>query len=42
MLTGDEKAWLNAYHRTVFDRIAPLLDDEADRQWLANACAAIE
>ncbi len=42
MLTDDEKAWLNAYHRTVFDRIAPLLDDEADRQWLANACAAIE
>lgn len=41
MLTCDEKAWLNAYHRTVFDRIAPLLDDEADRQWLANACAAI-
>jgi len=41
MLTGDEKAWLNAYHRTVLDRIAPLLDDEADRQWLANACAAI-
>lgn len=41
MLTGDEKAWLNAYHRTVFDRIAPLLDDKADRQWLANACAAI-
>lgn len=41
MLTGDEKAWLNAYHRTVFDRIAPLLDDEADRQWLANACATI-
>lgn len=41
MLTGDEKAWLNAYHRTVFDRIVPLLDDEADRQWLANACAAI-
>lgn len=42
MLTDDEKAWLNAYHRTVFDLIAPLLDDEADRQWLANACAAIE
>ena len=42
MLTGDEKAWLNAYHRTVFDRIALLLDDEADRQWLANACATIE
>lgn len=42
MLTGDEKAWLNAYHRTVLDRIAPLLDDEADRQWLANACATIE
>lgn len=41
MLTVDEKAWLNAYHRTVFDRIAPLLDDEADRQWLANACTAI-
>lgn len=41
MLTDEEKAWLNDYHRTVFERISPLLDDEADRQWLAEACAAI-
>ena len=41
MLTDEEKAWLNDYHRTVFERISPLLDDEADRKWLAEACAAI-
>lgn len=41
MLTDEEKAWLNDYHRTVFERICPLLDDEADRKWLAEACAAI-
>ena len=40
MLTAEEAAWLNDYHKTVFDRLSPLLDGE-DRAWLAKACAAI-
>ncbi|MBR1933138.1 MAG: aminopeptidase P family protein [Prevotella sp.] len=36
MLTPDERQWLNDYHRTVFDRLSPLLD-EADREWLRQA-----
>ena len=41
MLTDEETEWLNSYHRTVYDRLAPHLDDEADCLWLAEACAAI-
>ncbi len=40
MLTAEETAWLNAYHATVYDRLAPLLDGE-DRTWLQEACAPI-
>ena len=41
MLTGEERAWLNDYHRTVYSHLCPLLDDEADRQWLADATKEI-
>ena len=27
-LTLEEKTWLNAYHKTVFEKVSPLLDDE--------------
>ncbi|MEX5727026.1 Xaa-Pro aminopeptidase [Rhodovulum iodosum] len=40
LLDGDERAWLNAYHREVRDRIAPLVGP-AQRDWLAAATAAI-
>lgn len=40
MLLLEEKEWLNAYHRTVYDRLSPLLEGE-DREWLASACAEI-
>ena len=40
MLTDEEAAWLNAYHRTVFSRLSPHLD-APDRAWLAEACAPI-
>ena len=40
MLLPEEKEWLNAYHRTVFDRLSPHLEGE-DREWLASACAEI-
>lgn len=40
VLTRDELDWLNNYHRQVFEKLAPRLDDE-ERDWLAKKCAAI-
>lgn len=37
LLTDDERAWFDGYHQTVYERLSPLLDDEADRQWLREA-----
>ncbi|MBQ9276043.1 MAG: aminopeptidase P family protein [Clostridia bacterium] len=39
-LTADEKAWLNDYHKTVFEKVSPLLDDE-HREYLRHATRAI-
>ncbi|WIM09396.1 aminopeptidase P family protein [Enhydrobacter sp.] len=40
LLTGAERAWLDAYHRRVRDTIAPQVD-EATRRWLEGATRAI-
>lgn len=40
MMSAEEKEWLNNYHQTVYDRLAPLLDEE-DRTWLKEATSAI-
>ena len=40
VLTRDELDWLNAYHREVFEKLAPHLNEE-ERDWLAKKCAAI-
>ncbi len=40
VLTRDELDWLNDYHRQVFEKLAPRLNDE-ERDWLAKKCAAI-
>ena len=40
MLTAEEKEWLNAYHREVFERLSPLLDSD-DLKWLEDACSAL-
>jgi Xaa-Pro aminopeptidase len=40
VLTRDELDWLNAYHREVFEKLAPRLNEE-ERDWLAKKCAAI-
>ena len=37
LLREDEAAWLDDYHQTVRQRLLPLLDDEADREWLVRA-----
>ena len=40
MLTDDERAWLDDYHRRVYERLSPhLLPDE--RQWLEDACSPL-
>ena len=41
LLTAQQKEWLNNYNAKVFEKISPLLDDEAEKQWLADATAAI-
>lgn len=33
MLTTEERIWLNDYHRTVYERLSPLINDE-ERKWL--------
>ncbi|MBL4831205.1 MAG: aminopeptidase P family protein [Aliivibrio sp.] len=40
MLELGEKEWLNNYHKTVFEKLSPHLDDE-HIQWLAQATLAI-
>jgi Xaa-Pro aminopeptidase len=40
LLTKDETAWLNAYHKRVLREIGPQLDPKT-RAWLRSACAPI-
>jgi Xaa-Pro aminopeptidase len=42
LLTGDERAWLNAYHAHVRDAVGPALASDADAAaWLDQATRAI-
>jgi Xaa-Pro aminopeptidase len=41
LLEAGEIAWLDGYHATVRERLAPLLDDPADRAWLDARCAPL-
>lgn len=40
MLSAKELAWLNEYHRQVYEKVAPLVNDE-ERAWLFEATAEI-
>ncbi len=40
MLTVDEKIWLNLYHKEVYKRISPFLD-EREKEWLKEATAEV-
>lgn len=40
MLSDDERAWLNAYHRHVYEALYPLLEPD-EQKWLADACAPL-
>jgi Xaa-Pro aminopeptidase len=37
LMSGEEIAWLDAYHRRVRDEVGPLVTDAADRAWLEQA-----
>ena len=41
LLNAEEIAWLDAYHASVWEQLAPLLDDPADRAWLESRCAPL-
>jgi len=41
LFDATEIAWLDGYHATVHERLAPLLDDPADRAWLDARCAPL-
>jgi Xaa-Pro aminopeptidase len=40
LLTADERAWLNAYHAQVREKLSRLVDDET-REWLEKATRVI-
>lgn len=40
MLTDEEARWLNDYHRMVYEKLSPDLD-ETERAWLAEKCKVI-
>ncbi|WP_062227807.1 aminopeptidase P family protein [Aureimonas frigidaquae] len=41
LLESWERAWLDAYHEDVRNKLAPHLPDDADRAWLARATAPL-
>lgn len=40
LLTSSEKLWLNEYHKGVYEKISPFLDEE-ERQWLKEETRSI-
>lgn len=40
MLSADERTWLNAYHRHVYEALYALLEPD-EQKWLADACAPL-
>ncbi len=40
IMSDEEIAWVNNYHRTVYDRLAPSLTPD-ERAWLAEATKAL-
>lgn len=40
LMSGEEKAWLNAYHKEVYEKLSPYLNEEV-KAWLKNYTRAI-
>lgn len=41
LLTAEEIEWLDEYHRTVYEKLSPDLDDE-EKAWLKEACSELK
>ena len=41
MLTQEERQWVDSYHATVWEKISPLVSEEA-RVWLKDATAPLQ
>ena len=41
LLSDDELAWLNNYHKLVFDTLSPMLGTD-DKAWLEAACKELK
>ena len=37
LLTGEERDWLNGYHAATREKLMPLIEDAAVRDWLVTA-----
>ena len=40
LLTAEEIGWLNDYHRTVYEKLSPDLNND-EKEWLKEACKAV-
>lgn len=40
MLTDEERAWFDDYHRRVYEKLSPYLQPD-ERRWLENACSPL-
>ncbi len=40
IMTREEIEWINAYHKKVYARLSPLLDEE-EQKWLEQKCKQI-
>jgi Xaa-Pro aminopeptidase len=42
LLSADERAWVDAYHKEVWEKVSPLLEGDARaKAWLHRECAAL-
>jgi Xaa-Pro aminopeptidase len=44
LLSVDERAWVDAYHKEVWEKVSPLLASEGDaraKAWLHRECAPL-
>ena len=43
LMTDKELDWLDSYHKEVFDKVSPLLEEDSPAmKWLAKSCEPIE
>jgi len=42
LLSADERAWADAYHKEVWEKVSPLLEGDARaKAWLHRECAPL-